>query len=59
MSALPPKADIRQRDCDVCFVPKADIPHCGKKRRYFSPPAVERGPIPKEGLKIKDSYSPK
>ena len=25
MSALPPKADIRQRDCDVRFVPKADI----------------------------------
>jgi hypothetical protein len=21
MSALPPKADIRQRYCDVCFVP--------------------------------------
>jgi hypothetical protein len=25
MSALPPKADIRPRDQDVCFVPKADI----------------------------------
>jgi hypothetical protein len=25
MSALPPKADIRQRDWDVRFVPKADI----------------------------------
>jgi hypothetical protein len=25
MSALPPKADIRQRGLDVCFVPKADI----------------------------------
>jgi hypothetical protein len=25
MSALPPKADIRRRYCDVCFVPKADI----------------------------------
>jgi hypothetical protein len=25
MSALPPKADIRQRDLDVRFVPKADI----------------------------------
>src|SRR6516165_9650940 len=24
MSALPPKADIRQRNCDVRFVPKAD-----------------------------------
>ena len=37
MSALPPKADIAKRDRHVCFVPKADIPHCGKKRRYFSP----------------------
>jgi hypothetical protein len=27
MSALPPKADIRQRHCDVRFVPKADISH--------------------------------
>ena len=25
MSALPPKADIRQRNCDVRFVPKADV----------------------------------
>jgi hypothetical protein len=25
MSALPAKADIRPRDQDVCFVPKADI----------------------------------
>jgi hypothetical protein len=25
MSALPPKADIRRGNCDVCFVPKADI----------------------------------
>src|SRR6516165_4238195 len=25
MSALPPKADIRRRECDVRFVPKADI----------------------------------
>jgi hypothetical protein len=34
MSALPPKADIRQRSCDVRFVPKADILHCGKERRH-------------------------
>jgi hypothetical protein len=27
MSALPPKADIRERDQDVCFGPKADILH--------------------------------
>jgi len=26
MSALPPKADIAERDWDVRFVPKADIP---------------------------------
>jgi hypothetical protein len=25
MSALPPKADIRQRNCHLRFVPKADI----------------------------------
>jgi hypothetical protein len=25
MSALPPKADIRARDRDVCFGPEADI----------------------------------
>jgi hypothetical protein len=25
MSGLPPKADIRRRDCDVRFVPKADM----------------------------------
>jgi hypothetical protein len=31
MSALPPKADIRQRTCDVRFVPKADITQRGKK----------------------------
>jgi hypothetical protein len=34
MSALPPKADIDQHGCDVRFVPKADILHYGKERRY-------------------------
>jgi hypothetical protein len=34
MSALPPKADIAERDPDVRFVPKADILRCGKERRY-------------------------
>src|SRR6516165_3075362 len=34
MSALPPKADIGTRSRDVRFVPKADILHCGKERRY-------------------------
>jgi hypothetical protein len=33
MSALPPKADIRQRDCDVRFVPKADIAHFARHIR--------------------------
>src|SRR6516165_4504048 len=30
MSALPPKADMHQQDCDVSFVPKADIPRRGR-----------------------------
>jgi hypothetical protein len=30
MSALPPKADIAERDRNVRFVPKADILHCRK-----------------------------
>jgi hypothetical protein len=34
MSALPPKADIAERDRDVRFVPKADIVRCGERRRY-------------------------
>jgi hypothetical protein len=34
MSALPPKADIVQRDRHVRFVPKADILRCSKERRY-------------------------
>src|SRR5215468_10774853 len=35
MSALPPKADMGTRHCDVCFVPKADILHIGKAL-YFT-----------------------
>src|SRR3974377_2355978 len=31
MSALPSKADIGTQPCDVCFVPKADILHCGSQ----------------------------
>jgi hypothetical protein len=34
MSALPPKADIRQRIEHVCFVPQADILRCNKERHY-------------------------
>jgi hypothetical protein len=30
MSALPPKADIRQGNRDIRFVPKADILRCGR-----------------------------
>src|SRR5262249_2523437 len=32
MSALPPKVDIGTQSWNVRFVPKADIPRCGKKR---------------------------
>jgi hypothetical protein len=34
MSALPPIADIAERDLDVRFVPKADVLRCGEERRY-------------------------
>src|SRR5215469_16809109 len=34
MSALPPKADIAERDRHVRFVPKADILRCGRDWRY-------------------------
>jgi hypothetical protein len=30
MSALPPKADIAERECHVRFVPKADMVRCSK-----------------------------
>jgi hypothetical protein len=36
MSALPPKADIAERDPHVRFVPKADEVHCGKVLRRTS-----------------------
>jgi len=48
MSALPPKADIGTQPRDVRFVPKADILHCGKERRYsitFSARARSDGDI--------------
>jgi hypothetical protein len=32
MSALPPKADIRPRDPDVCFGPKADTTALGQEQ---------------------------
>ena len=34
MSALPLKVDIRQRNCDVRFVPKADKVQRSKELRY-------------------------
>jgi len=34
MSALPPKADIGTQSWNVRFVPKADIPRCGRDWRY-------------------------
>ena len=34
MSALPPKADIRPRDQDVCFGPKSDSCSAAKMDRY-------------------------
>jgi len=34
MSALPPKADIRPRDQDVCFGPQPDELHCSKNVAY-------------------------
>jgi len=37
MSALPPKADIADSDCDVRYVPKADILRCGKSVVIRSP----------------------
>src|SRR5260370_31289823 len=35
MSALPPKADIRPRDQDVCFGPLADSCSATKQRLYW------------------------
>ena len=34
MSAIPLKADIDRKRRGVCFVPKADIPRCGRDWRY-------------------------
>lgn len=36
MSALPPKADIAGVECDVRYVPKADIPVLGARSRYVT-----------------------
>jgi hypothetical protein len=46
MSALPPKADIAEGDGHVRFVPKADIPRCGKNALFdqliSAPAQIER-----------------
>src|SRR4029077_2347153 len=36
MSAIPPKADIAERDQDVRFVPMSDRLHCGKTANLFA-----------------------
>jgi len=43
-SAIPPKADIAERDRHVRFVPKADIDAADKEdeRRFVGAPAVGR-----------------
>ena len=42
MSALPPKADIAERDWNVRFVPKADIMRCSKT--LFDYPSLIEAP---------------
>jgi hypothetical protein len=47
MSALPPKADIRERDWNVRFVPRADIGH-SRPRPAHHPYGFGRGPPAEE-----------
>jgi len=42
MSALPPKADIRQRIEHVCFVPEADVTPIGPRAAHQHPQAAIR-----------------
>jgi hypothetical protein len=44
MSALPPKADIAERDCHVRFVPKADILQCIRVGFRPRPATATEGP---------------
>jgi hypothetical protein len=37
MSALPPKADIRPRDQEVCFGPQGDIASCEANKSRLAP----------------------
>ena len=46
MSALPPKADIGTQLWNVCFVPIADILHCGGKAVAFVPRKPTLGTLP-------------
>jgi hypothetical protein len=39
MSALPSKVDIRQHNCDVCFVPQADS--CGAAKKAIRSPGLQ------------------
>jgi len=49
MSALPPKADIRQRNCDVRFVPKADISRFTRSPRQRGEGLGQSAPTPLRG----------
>ena len=53
MSALPPKADIRPRDQDVCFVPKADITALQRRMSLFDHLVGEDLPI---AFSLDDSF---
>jgi hypothetical protein len=44
MSALFPKADMDQHDCDVRFVPKADQVQCSKKSVLILATVLESQP---------------
>src|SRR5262249_17311239 len=59
MSALPPKADIRKRNCDVRFVPASKMPAASdrisdrnRQRTLASPIGAER-PKTRPGLRSK------
>ena len=55
MSALPPKADIAERDRHVRFVPKADIRRCGRDWRYSMTSLVPPCQDPRYRLKASRS----
>jgi hypothetical protein len=59
MSALPPKADIRPRDPDVCFGPKADMTLANFDVR-FTPETVKQSRVMRwgqESLFARQDYS--